>query len=428
MSRHSLTPSFSLTRATTGATGANVGLNAGSGALRAGGGGSTLQPQQTRHARRLYVGNVPDMGEEEVHDFFRDAIRGSLVLDPALNPRHESHRAQYVDADPILSVYINRERRFAFLEFRTMEITTACLALDGIDVMRRGKVKVKRPNDYNAALAPVPGVAQAPRLDTAALGIISPTVPDGPDKIFIGGLPYHLTEAQVLELLSAFGTVKAFHLVKQDSAATTSKGYCFVEYSDSNVTPVACMGLNGMDMGGGKQLSCRMAATQTPGLGGAMLQGALETGGGAFGAPVSAAQLDPAASVVDGVDVEALLSAALGGAGAAPAVAPVPAAPMAGLAPQSLMDPLAVANAAASALDSAFGGGAAPAPPTAAPPPPPAPAAGPTPTRILVLLNMVMDEDLATDEDHKMLEEEVREEATKYGKLLSMKIPRPQVR
>jgi hypothetical protein len=40
---------------------------------------------------------------------------------------------------------------------------------------------------------------------------------------------------------------------------------------------------------------------------------------------------------------------------------------------------------------------------------------------------MVMDEDLATDDDHKMLEEEVREEVSRYGKLISMKIPRPQV-
>ena len=126
--------------------------------------------------------------------------------------------------------------------------------------------------------------------------------------------------------------------------------------------------------------------------------------------------------------------------------------PMVGMMPQQpvvqpqVLDPMAVANAAASALDLAFGG--APAAPLAVAPiaapvmpiqqqqPPmmaaPAPApvavpAAPSPTRILVLLNMVMDEDLATSEDHKMLEEEVREEVSKYGKLVSMKIPRPQV-
>ena len=112
--------------------------------------------------------------------------------------------------------------------------------------------------------------------------------------------------------------------------------------------------------------------------------------------------------------------------------------PQAQLQPQ-VLDPMAVANAAASALDAAFGGGgaaAAPAPLMTGMPVQQqqqtlaAPAQGPvssSPTRILVLLNMVMDEDLATAEDHKMLEEEVREEVSKYGKLLSMKIPRPQV-
>jgi splicing factor U2AF subunit len=368
-----------------------------------------------------------------------------------------------VDNDPIISVYINRERRFVFLEFKTMEITTACLALDGIDVMGQGKVKVKRPNDYNAALAPMINPTTAPQLDTSKLGIVSPTVPDGPNKIFIGGLPYHLTESQVLELLSAFGAVKAFHLVKQDANATTSKGYCFVEYADPNITQVACMGLQGMEMGGGKQLSCRMAAQQF-----AQQQGAVEQVGGAFGAPVPAPPVQ--ASVVDGVDVDALLAAALGGggvsgSGAMPIVNPtaslgpmgnmmvqhqqplgvMPSQQM-GMYPMGMMpqqqlypqsqgllvsDPLAVANAAASALDAAFGGGGAMAPLSVSSPAMVSvvqPSLASTPTRILVLLNMVMDEDLLTEEDHKILEEEVREEVSRYGKLVSMKIPRPQVR
>lgn len=455
------------------ATGANIGLNSAvgnqrygstSGGSGGGGGGLTttmMQPQQTRHARRLYIGNIPDLSEEEVHTFFRDAICNSIILDPNTNPNAASHRSQYVDNDPIISVYINRERRFVFLEFKTMEITTACLALDGIDVMGQGKVKVKRPNDYNAAMAPMINPATAPQLDISKLGIVSPTVPDGPNKIFIGGLPYHLTESQVLELLSAFGAVKAFHLVKQDANATTSKGYCFVEYADPNITQVACMGLQGMEMGGGKQLSCRMAAQQF-----AQQQGAMDQVGGAFGAPVPAPPVQ--ASIVDGVDVDALLAAALGGGGGGGGAMPI-VNPAAGLGPMGNMmvhhqqplgvmpnqqmgmfpmgmmpqqqlypqsqglivsDPLAVANAAASALDAAFGGGGSMAPMAV---PSPAmvstvqPSLSSTPTRILVLLNMVMDEDLSTEEDHKMLEEEVREEVSRYGKLVSMKIPRPQV-
>ena len=48
----------------------------------------------------------------------------------------------------------------------------------------------------------------------------------------------------------------------------------------------------------------------------------------------------------------------------------------------------------------------------------------PVATKVLVLLNMVSDEDLATDDDYNGLVEEVREECAKYGTLLQVQIPR----
>ena len=94
-------------------------------------------------------------------------------------------------------------------------------------------------------------------------------------------------------------------------------------------------------------------------------------------------------------------------------------------------DPMAVANAAASALDMAFGAmpaaapaGVAAAPVAAAPapvmPPAQASAAQAGPTRVLVLLNMVTDEDIASEEDHKMLEEEVQEEVSTLNERLQL--------
>ena len=80
---------------------------------RGGGGGGSLQSQQTRHARRLYIGNIPDIRENDVHNFFREAIRSSIILDEA-NP-NPNHHKQYVENDPIISVYINRERRCEFV-------------------------------------------------------------------------------------------------------------------------------------------------------------------------------------------------------------------------------------------------------------------------------------------------------------------------
>jgi len=47
-------------------------------------------------------------------------------------------------------------------------------------------------------------------------------------------------------------------------------------------------------------------------------------------------------------------------------------------------------------------------------------------TRILVLHNMVTDEDLSTEEEYRGLFEEVHGECSKFGDLISMKVPRPQ--
>lgn len=75
-------------------------------------GGNT--PQHTRHARRLYIGQLPlEVNEHEVHDFFKDCIRIATNKE-----QHEFER----DEDPILSVYINRERRFAFLVSQDKQI------------------------------------------------------------------------------------------------------------------------------------------------------------------------------------------------------------------------------------------------------------------------------------------------------------------
>lgn len=49
------------------------------------------------------------------------------------------------------------------------------------------QLKVRRPNDYNPDGAPPMGQSIVLRLD--ALGVIASTVPDGPNKIFVG--EYH---------------------------------------------------------------------------------------------------------------------------------------------------------------------------------------------------------------------------------------------
>eukprot|EP00532_Pseudo-nitzschia_australis_P010284 CAMPEP_0168236230 /NCGR_PEP_ID=MMETSP0140_2-20121125/19407_1 /TAXON_ID=44445 /ORGANISM="Pseudo-nitzschia australis, Strain 10249 10 AB" /LENGTH=784 /DNA_ID=CAMNT_0008169513 /DNA_START=164 /DNA_END=2518 /DNA_ORIENTATION=- len=458
----------------------------------------TVVPQQTRHARRLYIGHLPpNVHEQELHDFFRTAIDLARVKHETNDDDKQQQRQQQRQqghnsnhTDPILSVYINHERRFCFLEFRDVAMTTACMALDGININGKGKVKVKRPNDYNPTMAPKVHPTGVPILDVSKLGIISSNVQDGPNKVFIGGLHYHLTEPQVLELLQAFGKVKAFHLVKNEPDAMTSKGYCFVEFSDPNATPVAVMGLNGMDMGGGKVLTARVAGQRGQSTTGVVMQqqqqhhqfaqqqSSLSVGGAPTGnanANVNAAMMGGSAAapgshrlIINGYDIEALVDAAMGlkpmpfapthvdqygvpitkmgggsfspsapvtsrvpigmptgvpGFSPAPSTVGVPPPPPPQLAAAAALPPgssaLDIANAA---LDAAFGPGSAAAP--APPPPPPPPPPMVQKTRILVLLNMVENEDLESDEEYKGLMEEVEEEVKKFGKLLSIQVPR----
>jgi splicing factor U2AF subunit len=53
---------------------------------------------------------------------------------------------------------------------------------------------------------------------------VSTNVPDSENKIFIGGLPAYLNEEQVQELLTSFGALKAFNLVRE-SGTNASKVY-----------------------------------------------------------------------------------------------------------------------------------------------------------------------------------------------------------
>ncbi|KAG1668494.1 Splicing factor U2AF subunit [Nymphon striatum] len=182
--------------------------------------GSTI----TRQARRLYVGNIPfGVTEQEMMDFFNQQMHATGLAQAAGNP--------------VLACQINLDKNFAFLEFRSIDETSQAMAYDGIN-FKGQSLKIRRPHDYQ----PMPGISDMPA------GPVSAVVQDSPHKIFIGGLPNYLNEDQVKELLSSFGQLRAFNLVK-DSATGLSKGYAFCEYADIGITDQAIAGLNGMQLG-----------------------------------------------------------------------------------------------------------------------------------------------------------------------------------
>jgi RNA recognition motif-containing protein len=336
-------------------------------------------------------------------------------------------------------------------------------------------------------MAPIETVK--PILDISKIGLISSAVLDGPNKIFIGGLHYHLQENQVLELLQAFGKVKAFHLVKNEPDSQLSKGYCFVEYVDPAVTPIAIAGLNGMDIGGGKSLTSRLAGERN-----GMIQPPMTAANGAAAnASSNSIEGQPDMNhktIVSGYDVEAIVDAAMGqgpmpqgpsyfDANGIPLTRIVPIIPGVTPLPKNRMTQPAVPiptipqqqspvsnfqqlvvpppNTLTNSLyppqqqgmylpnDSNTTSNMSGQPqmmmdysgPSQQQPPQQqlqqpmmpmyptmTPMDGPVATKVLVLLNMVSDSDLETDDEYNGLVEEVRDECAKYGTLLQVQIPR----
>ncbi|XP_057525355.1 splicing factor U2af large subunit A-like isoform X1 [Amaranthus tricolor] len=207
-----------------------------------------MTQQATRHARRVYVGGLPPTANEQsVATFFSHVMAaiGGNTAGPG---------------DAVVNVYINHEKKFAFVEMRSVEEASNAMALDGI-IFEGTACKVRRPSDYNPSLAATLGPSQPnPNLNLAAVGLTPGTAGglEGPDRIFVGGLPYYLTEVQIRELLESFGALRGFDLVK-DRETGNSKGYAFCVYNDPSVTDVACAALNGIKMGD-KTLTVRRAS------------------------------------------------------------------------------------------------------------------------------------------------------------------------
>ncbi|CDO73273.1 hypothetical protein BN946_scf185008.g35 [Trametes cinnabarina] len=188
--------------------------------------GTGVNPNLSRQSRRLYIGSItPDINEQNLMDFFNSKMK-------------EMNLGTGAPGNPVLAVQCNYEKNYAFVEFRSAEDATAAMAFDGI-IFLNGPLKIRRPKDYGG-----PDVMANMHVP----GVVSTNVPDSANKIFVGGLPTYLNEEQVMELLTSFGELKAFNLVRENGNGP-SKGFAFFEYVDPSVTDVAIQSLNGMELG-----------------------------------------------------------------------------------------------------------------------------------------------------------------------------------
>lgn len=66
--------------------------------------------------------------------------------------------------------------------------------------------------------------------------------------IFIGGLPYELTEGDLISVFSQYGEIVDVNLVR-DKQTGKSKGYAFIAYEDQRSTVLSVDNFNGIKVG-----------------------------------------------------------------------------------------------------------------------------------------------------------------------------------
>uniref|UniRef100_A0A2S2PJY5 U2 snRNP auxiliary factor large subunit n=2 Tax=Schizaphis graminum TaxID=13262 RepID=A0A2S2PJY5_SCHGA len=149
------------------------------------------------------------------------------------------------DSNPVLACKICAGSNYAFLEFRSTSVTTKSMCLDGIQ-FKGNYLKIKRPHEYHTTI----GVTKSNHMTLDMMKYNSSsfdfkTVQDSGNKLFIGGLPRYLNEDQVTELLTSFGQLKTFNLVR-DSVNCFNGDYAFCEYVDAAITDQVIAHLNGL--------------------------------------------------------------------------------------------------------------------------------------------------------------------------------------
>lgn len=94
-------------------------------------------------------------------------------------------------------------------------------------------------------------------------------------KLYVGGLPYATTESQLTTLFAAHGTVESARVIA-DKFTGQSRGFGFVEMSNTEEAKAAITALNGTQLDG-RSLTVNEAKPQEPRSGGG------GGGGGRFG-------------------------------------------------------------------------------------------------------------------------------------------------
>ncbi|KAI8819236.1 uncharacterized protein EV422DRAFT_122272 [Fimicolochytrium jonesii] len=166
------------------------------------------------------------------------------TLEQALEAEHQKYATLETDHEDLLVYMADQDEIMEGLKAQ-MEALRVQSAQPEHDTSTRETSPQRQPTAefQQQQQAYYPHEQQAP--------VVSTDVPEGPNRIYVGELPTFLNEEPVMELLQTFGYLKAFTLIK-DNFTGVSTGVAYCEYADPTTTDVACQGLNGMEIAGGK--------------------------------------------------------------------------------------------------------------------------------------------------------------------------------
>jgi RNA recognition motif-containing protein len=100
-------------------------------------------------------------------------------------------------------------------------------------------------------------------------------------NLYVGNLPYRMTEEQLKETFEEFGQVSSCTIIK-DKVTGSSKGFGFLEMPERSEAEAAIGGLNGRELMG-RKLNVNEARPRTEGGGAGQGGGGWSGGGGGGG-------------------------------------------------------------------------------------------------------------------------------------------------
>lgn len=246
----------------------------------------SVPSQQTRHARRIYAGNLPaeGCGERDVEAFFASLVRTGT----------EGAGSAFT-GQPVLSVYLNSERKFAFVELASIELANALVLCDGLQ-FRGQTLRIRRPDDYAPASLPADVRDRRLPFDYSRLPLPMGWTPGGagaggaggarggsgsggggagssgsganPNRLYIGGIPAQLDEGQLRMLLTSFGPLQRLDIPRPQMEGGPPRGYAFAEFDGPDAASVTAMtdraiaGLDGLAVADKKLSVSRAKAAQ----------------------------------------------------------------------------------------------------------------------------------------------------------------------